>query len=120
MRKEAWRFDTHAYDFHFDIAPRYTDLDTWRHVNNAAAHQMHLEGRIRHQVHLMGPDAWHADDVHLRPRRVTTHFLRVTHYPDTVRCGVTLRGVQADGYLLSVALFQRDACVGLQECVMGA
>lgn len=45
MRKERWRLDADAYEFHYDIAPRYTDLDTRWHVNNVAVHQMQVLGR---------------------------------------------------------------------------
>ncbi|MBA1145843.1 hypothetical protein H0Z60_02105 [Ectothiorhodospiraceae bacterium WFHF3C12] len=119
MRKQTWRLDLDAYPFKCELQSRYTDLDTWRHVNNVAVQQLHLEARMRHHLSLFGETAWYADGVRLRPLQVNTHFLRVTGYPESVIAGVRVVDVGAERYRLAVGLFQAGACVGVQDCLIG-
>lgn len=118
MKKQQWRLDPDAYPFRCTLQSRYTDLDTWRHVNNVAVHKLHLEGRMRHQMAVLGEQAWFADEIRLRPEQANTHFLQVTGYPADLDCGVRVVEVGDARYRLAVGLFQSGRCVGMQDCVM--
>jgi acyl-CoA thioesterase FadM len=106
--------------FQFRIAPRFTDLDTWRHVNNSAIYQFHIEARMQAYLDRFGGDAWYSDTVWLRPVRTMTHYQRVTHYGADVECHVRLLAKATDSYRVRTELFQHGHQVGVQECVMGA
>lgn len=120
MKEEAWRYQLDSYEFRQQLFPRYVDLDTERHVNNVAVFQLHAEARLRYLLDVMGNDALYSDGVLLRPVRVSTDYLRITHYPEPVQFGVRLLGVNDWGYRLAVGLFQGGACVGIHDCLMGA
>lgn len=118
MKKQSWRHEPYAYPFRCQLQTRYTDLDTWRHVNNVAVHKLHVEGRMRQQMAVLGADAWYADGVRLRPEQANTQFLRVTEYPADLECGVRVVEVGDTRYRVAVGLFQDGHCVGVQDCMV--
>lgn len=102
------------------IQPRYTDLDTWRHVNNSRVYQLHLEARIQYLVSRFGADAWFSDSERLRPKRTITDFREVSWYGSPVEFRLTVHSVDRDQALLRTDLFQNGQQVGSQVCVLGA
>ncbi|WP_304641272.1 acyl-CoA thioesterase [Pseudomonas sp.] len=102
------------------ITPRYTDLDTWRHVNNTRLYEMHLEARLLAHLQQFGPDAWFSDGVRLRPLRAITSYRQVTWFARDVEARVRVVDVSADGYRVFSELFQDGQLVGTQDCLMGA
>lgn len=106
--------------FHCNLTPRFTDLDTWRHVNNSRIYQLHQEARLLAHLDLFGPDAWFSDDVRLRPLRSITDFRRVTWYGSDVNAQVQVQACTNDGYRVRSDLFQNGEHVGTQLAVMGA
>lgn len=105
--------------FRFVITPRYTDLDTWRHVNNSALYQFHIEARMQAWMATFGRDSWFTDTLHLRPLRTITQYRLVTHYGADVHCQVRLLETSAYHYRVRTELFQHQRCVGIQDTVMG-
>lgn len=106
--------------FHGTIVPRYTDLDTWRHVNNSRAYQLHLEARMTAHVARFGPDAWFSDAERLRPLRTITQFRQVSWYGRNIDFTVQVLACDTDTYRLRSELYQGGTHVGTQECLMGA
>lgn len=106
--------------YHGTIVPRYTDLDTWRHVNNSRAYQLHLEARMTAHVARFGPDAWFSDSVRLRPVRTITQFRQVSWYGSNIDFTVRVLACGIDTYRLRSELYQGDTHVGTQECLMRA
>jgi acyl-CoA thioesterase FadM len=51
----------------------------------------------------------------LHPLKSEVHFLKVTHYPEPVVCGVRLLSVDENGFRLATALFQSGVCTSIQE-----
>lgn len=105
--------------FRFVISPRYTDLDTWRHVNNSALYQFHIEARLQAWMARFGAESWFSDKLHLRPLRTITHYRLVTHYGADVTCHVHLLETSTYHYRVRTELFQHQRCVGIQDTVMG-
>lgn len=120
MKTPPWQRDPARYDFRHTVALQYSHLDTIRHLNNVAAHGLHLEARTRYQMELLGDDSLFSDDVLLRPRRTVTHFLRETHFPHDVTVAARLLAVARDDYRIATAVFQHGECVGVQDSWMGA
>ena len=106
--------------FQCTLSPRYTDLDTWRHVNNSRVYQLHLEGRVRAHVSRFGTDAWFSDDVRLRPARTMTHFRQVTWYGSDVEATVSVTACDEHSYQLHSELHQNGILVGIQDSLMVA
>ncbi|KKN93044.1 hypothetical protein LCGC14_0201330 [marine sediment metagenome] len=102
------------------ITPRYTDLDTWRHVNNSRIYQLHQEARLQAHLDRFGPDSWFSDGVRLRPLRTITDYRLVTWYGSNVEAQVQVLACATDSYRVRSELYQNGDHVGTQECVMGA
>lgn len=102
------------------LTPRYTDQDTWRHVNNSRAYQLHIEARMQALVHRFGPDAWFSDAERLRPLRAITQFRAMSFYGSDIQFSVSLAGVDRDCVQLRSELHQNDQLVGIQDIWLGA
>ncbi|MEH6389691.1 acyl-CoA thioesterase [Pseudomonas profundi] len=111
---------TSATLFECSLSPRFTDLDTWRHVNNSRIYQLHQEARMRAHLERFGADAWFSDDVRLRPLRSTTDYRLVTWYGSDVQAQVRVLACEDDCYRVRSDLFQNGNHVGSQDCLMGA
>lgn len=113
MKDHHWRRQLESYDFHCTIEPRYADMDAERHINNVAVQALHAEALTRFQMHAAG--GWKPDGALLHPLQSEVHFLKVTHYPEPVECGVRLLSVDEQGFRLASAVFQAGACTSIQE-----
>jgi acyl-CoA thioesterase FadM len=113
MKDHHWRRQLESYDFHCTIEPRYADMDAERHINNVAVQALHAEALVRFQMHAQG--GWNPDGALLHPLQSEVHFLKVTHYPEPVRCGVRLLSIDANGFRLASAVFQGGVCTSIQE-----
>lgn len=106
--------------FECRLAPRYTDLDTWRHVNNTRLYEMHLEARLLAHLQHFGPDAWFSDGVRLRPMRAITSYRQVTWFGRDVLAKVRVVEINSGDYRVLSELYQDGQLVGTQECLIGA
>ncbi|MCQ4322471.1 thioesterase family protein [Stutzerimonas stutzeri] len=106
--------------FRGTITPRYTDLDTWRHVNNSRVYQLHLEARIQALVARFGANAWFSDSERLRPLRTITQYREMSFYGSGIAFSVEVLGCDAQSVRLRSQLYQNGQLVGIQDCVLGA
>jgi len=106
--------------FHGTLTPRYTDHDTWRHVNNSRAYQLHIEARMQALVHRFGPDAWFSDAERLRPLRAITQFRQMSFYGSDIHFSVTVSGADRDTCHMRSELHQNGHVVGVQDVWLGA
>ena len=102
------------------ITPRFTDLDTWRHINNTRLYHIHQEARMRTQMELFGRDAWFSDDVRLRPLRCLTDYRLVSWYDSDLLARVQILDCDSQGFRVISRLYQNDELVGEQQCLMAA
>jgi len=105
--------------FRGTLTPRYTDQDTWRHVNNSRAYQLHIEARMQALVNRFGPDAWFSDAERLRPLRAITQFREMSFYGSDIHFVVTLKGVDRERVQMRTELSQNDQLVGIQDVWLG-
>lgn len=120
MKHDTWRHDLAQYTSTFDIAPRYADVDTLRHLNNSALHVLHQEARMRFIVPRIGDDFWRGRGPRLLLARATTDFLLESHYPEPLTAGVRVTARDEQRVVLGTALFQHGRCVGLQSTELQA
>ncbi|UAW98680.1 hypothetical protein KEM63_01460 [Halopseudomonas nanhaiensis] len=106
--------------FRCSITPRYTDLDTWRHVNNSRIYQLHQEARMLAHLDMFGKDAWFSDQIRLRPIRVVTDYRLVSWYGSDIQAQVQILDCSQDEYQVRCDLYQDDNHVGVQQCRIGA
>lgn len=104
----------------YSFSPRYTDLDTWRHVNNSRIYQLHLEARVRAHVSRFGSDAWFSDDVRLRPLRCITDYRQISWYGSDIEARSCITACDEDGFRVYSELHQNGVLAGTQDCLMGA
>ncbi len=114
----SYQEDSHL--FQCTLSPRYTDLDTWRHVNNSRVYQLHIEGRVRAHISRFGADAWFSDDVRLRPTRTMTQFRQVSWYGSDIEAKVSVTACDEHSFQLHSELHQNGTLVGVQETLMAA
>lgn len=106
--------------FECALTPRYTDLDTWRHVNNSRIYQLHQEARMLAHLERFGADAWFSDGVRLRPLRSVTQYQEVTWYGSDVTARVQVLSCERNTFRVRSELSQNGQLVGSQECLMAA
>lgn len=109
-----------ARPFRCQIMPRFTDLDTWRHVNNTRVYHIHQEARMQAHLHRFGADAWFADEVQLRPRRCLTDYRQISWYGQPLDAEVELLSCDDQQFRVRSRLYQQGELVGTQEALMGA
>lgn len=102
------------------LSPRYTDLDTERHVNNSRMYQLHLEARMHAHIQCFGKDAWFSDDIRLRPLRTQTHYHQISWYGSDIEAQVRITECTEDSFQLHSQLYQHDQLVGSQHSIIAA
>lgn len=115
MKHDPWRHDLSLYAARYEIAPRYSDVDTLRHLNNSALHGLHAEARMRFLTARIGDGFWRARGPRLVVRRVATDFLLESQYPQPLQAGVSVTALDEQQLTLGSGLFQDGRCVGLQS-----
>lgn len=120
MKHDAWRQDPAQYTHTETIVPRYSDVDTLRHLNNSALHGIHQEARMRFLAAQLGDAFWRARGPRLLAARAVTDFLLEAQYPEPLQAGVRLTALDEHQATLATALFQGGRCVGLQSTQLRA
>ena len=144
MKHEAWRHDPSAYGSSQPVAARFADVDTRRHVNNIAVYGLHHEARQRWLMAAgaaagwtagpaaapaagpaaapaAGPAAvWPAGSLLIKPLSSRTAFWQECHYPARIDAPLRLLQAAPGGLTLAGALFQGEACVGVQQTQLAA
>lgn len=119
MKHDTWRHDPAQYSTLVDIATRYSDVDTLRHLNNSALHGLHAEARMRFLSARIGDGFWRARGPRLLVQRVLTDFLLESQYPQPLQAAVRVTALDERQLSLGGALFQGGHCVGLQSVQLG-
>lgn len=115
MKHDPWRQDPAQYTARYTLEPRYTDVDTLRHLNNSALHGLHQEARTRFLGERIGHDFWRGRGTRLQPARASTDFLAESHYPQPLQAAVRVTALDDHQITLATALFQDGRCTGLQS-----
>jgi acyl-CoA thioester hydrolase len=118
MKLTSNRFLANAYPFACDIAPRLVDLDLYGHLNNAAIAAIYEEARARLHIQLFGTASV------LQPgaicsvvAEVNIVYLQQGTYAN-LHAAAALLEVQRTSYVIALALFQNEQCIGLSDARM--
>ncbi|MBP6901786.1 MAG: hypothetical protein KBC73_16945 [Burkholderiaceae bacterium] len=125
MSTAPWRRDAFAYPWSAPLAPRWSDCDTLRHLNNVALIGLHAEARQQWLAEVLGLSGVNADEPVLRAAELATDFLAQGAYPEPLQATLRLLpppgGVEpGSGWRLATALFQQRQCIGLQRVRLAA
>ncbi len=118
MKKDAWRRQPSSYTLQSELMPRYTDVDLWQHLNNAALISMHGENCQRWLRGVFGTSVWRQAKPAIATLACATDFLAEGQYPEPLTTGTRLLGFDADSFRLASALFQNGSCVGLHDATL--
>ncbi len=116
MKDDPRRRVLAAYPFQIEMVPRFGDMDLNRHLNNVSVGRFYEEGRVRFHfdLHRMpGLEHFHVFIAHL-----AIDYLAEGHWPDPLRVGCGVVHIGGSSYRLGLAMFQRDACIGLCDSVL--
>jgi acyl-CoA thioester hydrolase len=114
MRYDPPRLDPPSYPWREEMPTRFSDLDTYGHLNNVAVANLYEEGRIRFSAQLRA--AWAGGRVVVG--RVAIDYLGEGRYPAPVTLCTGVLSIGGASYVYGQALFQNDACIGLAETVL--
>lgn len=120
MKHERWRHDPAQYELSCTIEPRWSEVDTLRHLNNSALHGLHQEVRLRLLTARIGDAFWRARGPRLLASRVGTDFLLQSHYPQPLLAAARITALDAQQLVVATGLFQDGRCVGLQTAQLHA
>jgi len=118
MKMDAWRRQPSSYTLQGELMPRYTDVDLWQHLNNAALISMHDETCQRWLRGVFGARVWRQAEPAIATSAQATDFLAEGQYPEPLATGTRLLGFDAQSFRLGSALFQNGSCIGLHEATL--
>ncbi|HPU53469.1 MAG TPA: hypothetical protein PK359_18055 [Burkholderiaceae bacterium] len=118
MRRDAWRLQRESYPLKGECQPRYTDVDIWQHLNNAALISMHGEAMQQALRSVLGPESWRTGVPAPACAALATDFLAEGQYPGPLTWGARVMGWEAAGLRVASALFQNGRCIGLHEATV--
>lgn len=113
-KPEPARLALATYDYHFEMPPRFGDLDPLRHLNNAALARFYEEGRVRY-INQLGLRQALEPGHGFVVGEVTIRYLAEGRWPDVVIVGSAVLQVGRSSFTIAQALFQRDCCIGVGE-----
>ena len=114
MRFDPARMDPARYPWREEMPTRFSDLDTYGHLNNVAVANLYEEGRIRFSVQVR--PVWGEGRVVVG--RVAIDYLGEGRYPAPVTLCTGVLTVGGASYVYGQALFQNGACIGLAETTL--
>ncbi len=110
--------DPRRYPFSCAIAPRFTDLDFHRHVNNAAIADILQEGRIRFHHACDFADALHASDISSMAVSLSIEFLGEARHPDPLDNHLAAIAVGRTSHTIGQLVTQQDSLVAYAQTVL--
>ncbi len=110
------RQDFDFYPFHTEIATRYADLDTQKHINNVRVAELYQESRVK-----FIRSSFETERV-LKYRKVLADihiaYRGELHFGDPVAFGVGVERVGNSSLVIVSAAFQGGQCMSTSEAVL--
>ena len=108
MKPHAFELNPDNYPFSIELATRFADLDTLRHVNNVAIAELFEESRVRFGI--FSRDMTFTDmpaPGRLVNVSVLINYLGEVFYPDTVTVAVGVCHIGTSSHTLSCLMLQQ-------------
>ena len=117
-RPDPVRLRLDCYPMRDEIAARYGDMDTNRHLNNVALESLHENARAVFSRGLRPGDSSLFDrGLRLVTSQRTTHFLAEAHWPAMITTGAGAGRIGNTSYVVSTALFCDGVCISICDAV---
>lgn len=119
MKIDPRLLDPALYRHSFDITPRFSDVDTLGHLNNARLTEFYQEARVSFYT---GLERTHG--LRRRPglRFLVAHmaidYLAEVNYPQPVTMKVAVAQLGRSSQTLAIALFSEGRCAGFARVVL--
>jgi acyl-CoA thioester hydrolase len=119
MKPNPRRFDSSIYPCHYEMLPRYGDMDPNQHLNNVRLAEFYQEGRVCFHRTLGAPfDPEQSTDRRILIAHQAIDYLREVEYPAAITVTTGVLRIGTTSYTLAAALFQQGNCVGLATTVI--
>src|SRR5262245_25348164 len=120
LRDEPQRLDVRSYPAQIRMRASFSDVDSFRHLNNVAIARFFEEGRAALNMALFGVDTMVRPDsrAQMLIAAVSIEYLSEGNYPGEVNVGTAVSRVGRSSYTLAQGLFQAGHCIALCEAVM--
>ena len=119
MKPNPLRLDRSSYPHTVDVHARFADVDPQWHLNNVRIAEFYQEGRISFNRALA--KEFHlerADGQRILVARQSIDYLAEVEWPGLVTVGVGVSRIGGASFVLGLAMFQNDRCVGLSESTL--
>lgn len=114
------RLERESYPFLRRHPLRYSDMDSFRHLNNVATAALFKDGRAHLNVEVFGPASINdpPPGFQLLFGSITINYVRQAYIPGDaeIRSGIVRIGTTS--YIFAQAAFQQDTCFALSQSVM--
>jgi len=119
MKLNPRRRELAVYPNRFEVASRFSDLDTQWHVNNVRLLEYYQEARILFHRRLCDEFDFDLDKVgRLLVAHMSVDYLQEIRYPGIVTLGIGILRVGNSSYTLGAGMFQEERCAGLAMTVL--
>lgn len=108
-----------SYPTFVEVASRFTDVDSFGHVNNIAVASYYEEARARFNASVFGEEVFAGrSSSRLLIARTTVVFLAEAHWPRTFAVGVGVARVGRSSFDLAFGLFDGESCIGTSSVTL--
>jgi acyl-CoA thioester hydrolase len=120
LKDDGRRLDIACYPLTIETRVLFSDMDSFRHVNNGATGRYLEEGRADLNMRVFGQECMidPPEGMQLLFATVTVDYLLQAYYPGSVTVATGLKSVGRSSFVLAQAAFQNGECFALAEAVM--
>jgi acyl-CoA thioester hydrolase len=120
LKDDPARLRAATYPHHFEQRVVYSDMDSFRHLNNGAVTRYVEEGRASLNIAIFGVSAFidPPEGLQLLFASVTVDYLAQAHYPGTVTICSGISKIGRTSWVPVHAAFQDGVCFALAGGVM--
>lgn len=115
-----YRLTLTSYPLQLAMNTRYSDMDSYAHLNNGAIGRLYEDGRAKLHLELYQNENFFRPDAPEKALIIDCHiqYLAEGHFPDGVITATGIGRIGKTSYRIDQALFQNQQCIGLCESIM--
>ncbi|MGQ9425603.1 acyl-CoA thioesterase [Gilvimarinus sp. F26214L] len=109
------------FPFTVELASRFSDLDTQKHINNVAIANLYQESRLQFHREIfrdLRRDGSLVEGLGKVLAEIRITYRRESHYPYPVSIGCGVSRLGNTSYTIASAMFQKDVFVGSCDAVL--
>jgi|TARA_R110002050_G_scaffold187509_1_gene321893 acyl-CoA thioester hydrolase len=115
-----YRLNLASYPLQLAMTTRYSDMDSYAHLNNGAIGRLYEDGRAKLHLEIHQDENFFRPDAIEKALIIDCHiqYLAEGHFPDGVITATGIGRIGKTSYQIDQALFQNQKCIGLCESIM--